>query len=127
MQYIERIVEVLQIQRQEVVKHVTAPQIQEAIRQVTVFPRWCLRLMSDHTECVFIDSDEIRLEPIDDVAGNCVPQTNQPDARQQVNNQGLFTGAEIQSPADPRCQTSWSVWSGRTAMSMTSGRTNAAC
>ena len=29
-------------------------------------------------------------EPIDDVAGNCVLQTSLPDARLQVNNQGLF-------------------------------------
>ena len=32
----------------------------------------------------------MRLESID-VAGNCFPQTNQPDARQQVNNQGLLS------------------------------------
>ena len=36
MQTIERVVEVLQIQCQEVIRHVTAPQIQEVIRQVTV-------------------------------------------------------------------------------------------
>ena len=33
----------------------------------------------------------MRSESIDEVAGNCVPQTNQPDARQQVNNQGLLS------------------------------------
>ena len=46
--------------------------------------------MSDPTECVYVDSDTMQLEPIGDVAGNCVPQTNQPDARQEVNNQALF-------------------------------------
>ena len=33
----------------------------------------------------------MRWEPIDDVAGNCVPQTNQPDSRRQVNDQGLLS------------------------------------
>ena len=32
----------------------------------------------------------MRLEFIDDVVGDCSPQTNQQDARQQVNNQGLL-------------------------------------
>ena len=33
----------------------------------------------------------MRLESIDDVAWNCVPQTNRPVARQQVNNKGLLS------------------------------------
>ena len=57
VQTIERVVEVLEIQCQEVVRHVTVSQDQEVIRQVTILPRWCLRLMSDPTECVFVDSD----------------------------------------------------------------------
>ena len=38
--------------------------------------------MSDPTECVSVDHRRC--------SGNCVPWTNQPDARQQVNNQGLL-------------------------------------
>ena len=36
MQTIERVVKVLQIQCQEFIRHVTAPQIQEVIRRVTI-------------------------------------------------------------------------------------------
>ena len=57
MQTIERIVEVIQIQCQEVVRHMTVPQVQEVIRWVTVLSRWYLRLTRDPTECVFVDSD----------------------------------------------------------------------
>ena len=42
VQIIERTVEVLQVQCQNVIRHVTAPQVQEVIRQVTVLPRWVL-------------------------------------------------------------------------------------
>ena len=85
MQTLERVVEVLQIQCQEVIRRVAAPQIHEVIRQVTVLPRWCLRVMSDPTECVFVDSDtRYGWNP------STMLPTNQPDARQQVSNQGLF-------------------------------------
>ena len=57
VQTIERKVEVPEIQCHKVIRHVTVSQDQEVIRQVTILPRWCLRLMSDPTECVFVDSD----------------------------------------------------------------------
>ena len=57
VQTIERVVEVPEIQCQEVISHVTVSQDQEVTRQVTILPRWCLRLMSNPTECVFVDSD----------------------------------------------------------------------
>ena len=53
VQTIERIVEVTELQCQEVIRHVTVSQDHE----VTILPRWCLRLMSDPTECVFVNSD----------------------------------------------------------------------
>ena len=57
MQFIERIVEVRQIQCQEVIRHVTVPHFQKVIPQVTVLPRWLLRLTSDATEWEFVASD----------------------------------------------------------------------
>ena len=93
VQIIERIVEVLQIQCHEVINHVTVPQVQEVIRQVTVLPRWCLRLTSDPSECEFVASDTRHgWNPSRTLSMTCVPQTNQPNARRQVNYQGLTSG-----------------------------------
>ena len=86
VQIIERVVEVLQVQCQEVIRHVTAPQVQEVIRQVTILSQWCLSLTSDLTECELADSNT-------GYGGNsstmlsktCAPQTDQPNARQQVD------------------------------------------
>ena len=57
MQTIERTVEFLEIQCQEVMWHVTVSQDQEVVRQVTTLPRWCLRLTSDPTEYESVVSD----------------------------------------------------------------------
>ena len=89
VQTTERIVEVLQIQCQEVIRHVTASQIQEVIQLVTVLPRWRLRLMSDPTECVFVDSD----------------------TRYSWNPSTMLPGTASHRPIS---QTSWSVWTRRT-------------
>ena len=62
------------------------PQIPELIWQVTVLPRWCFRLMSDPTECVFVDSDTRNgWNPT-----TMLPGTAFHRPRQQVNNQGLL-------------------------------------
>ena len=76
MQNIERFVEVLENQRQEVIRHVTVPQDQEVIRQVTIIPRWCLALADDPTEYKSVVSDTgYSWNPSTMLSRrNCVPQ-----------------------------------------------------
>ena len=124
VQTIECIVEVLQIQCQDVIRHVTAPQIQEVVRQVTVFSRWCSRLMSDPTECVFVDSDtRYGWNPSTMLLGTAFYRPISQTHVSRSTSKDCSTGAQIQSTASQRRQASWPVWSGRTVMSMTSGRT----
>ena len=128
VQTIERIVELLQIQCQDVVRHMTVAQIQEVIWQVTVLPRWCLRLMSYPCECVFVESDmRYNWNPSMMLPGTASHRPISQTHASRSTTKDCSTGAQIQSPADARCQTSWSVRSGRAVMSMTSRRTSATC
>ena len=119
MQTIERTVEVLQIQGHEVIRHVTAPQSQEVTRQVS-------------SPTVVLEVDECSdtrygWNPSTMLPGTafCRPISQTHASRSLTKD--CLTGAQIQSTAGPRRQASRPVWSGRTVMSMTSGRTSAAC